>query len=201
MKADGDLKQFEKRAYLSFFRDGLWDICLGLFLIGWGAGLLWDQAAFSGIWFVGLYFLVLGIKRRWIMPRAGYVKMDTTVQRRRAGFVLVFGVLLMLGLFIGFMFSTGSRPDWLSDYFPLLFSFVIAVPVAFVGVWFMVRRFYVYALLVVAGGAVTVWTDVPWEPTFFVSGGITLLAGVALLVTFLMRYRRQEAVEGPYGRD
>jgi len=200
MKTDGDLKQFEKRAYLSFFRDGLWDICLGLFLIGWGAGLLWEQAAFSGIWFVGLYFLVLGIKRRWIMPRAGYVRMDTTVQRWRAGFVLVLGVLVLAGVFVMGMFN-GDRPDWLSDYFPFLFGFVIAVPVAFVAVWFMVRRFYVYALLVVAGGAVSVWTDVPWEPTFFVAGGIALLAGVALLVTFLKRYRRQEAVEGPYGRD
>ena len=198
MTADGDLRQFKKRAYLSFFRDGLWDICLGLFLIGWGVGLLWEQAAFSGIWFMGLYFLVLGIKRRWIMPRSGYVNVGTTAQRRRAGFVLVLGVLILVGVFVLVMFN-GDRPDWLSDYFPLLFSFVIAVPVAF-AVWFMVRRFYIYALLVVAGGAVSVWTDVPWEPTFFVSGGVVLTAGVVLLVTFLKHYR-QEAVEGQYGRD
>jgi len=114
--------------------------------------------------------------------------------------VLVLGVLVLAGVFVMGMFN-GDRPDWLSDYFPFLFGFVIAVPVAFVAVWFMVRRFYVYALLVVAGGAVSVWTDVPWEPTFFLAGGIALLAGVALLVTFLKRYRRQEAVEGPYGRD
>lgn len=200
MKNDADLKQFEKRAYLSFFRDGLWDICLGLFLIGWGAGLLWEQAGYGGIWFMALYFLVLGIKRRWIVPRSGYVKMETRARRIVAIAVLLLGGLALLGVFVFVLFSSGRRPTWLSDYFPLLFSFVIAVPVTFVATWFMVRRYYGYALLVVAGGALTVWLDVPWEYTFFGAGAIAAAAGVGLLVTFLKSCRRPAAAES-YGEE
>jgi hypothetical protein len=200
MRNDGDLKRFEKRAYLSFFRDGLWDICLGLFLAGWGAGLVWDQAAFNGIWFVALYFIVLGLKRRWILPRSGYVRMDTSVQRRRAGFVLVLGVLALFGVVALGLFTRETRPDWLTDYFPLLFSFVIAVPVTFVAAWFMVRRYYLYSLLVVAGGAVAAWSDVPWEYTFFAAGGIIVVTGIVLLTTFLRAYRQPAAGER-YGED
>ena len=197
MNGDTDLKQFEKRAYLSFFRDGLWDICLGLFLVGWGAGLLWEQAGYGGIWFVALYFLVLGIKRRWIMSRMGYVKMDSRVQKLRAESLLLLGVLALLGVFAFVLFSGDSRPAWLNDYFPLLFSFVLAVPISLVAGWFMVRRYYLYALFVVAGGALTVWLDIEWAHAFFAAGGIITLAGAALLVTFLKSYRKP-AAEGPY---
>lgn len=200
MNDDADLKQFQKRTYLSFFRDGLWDLCLGLFLVGWGAGLLWDQAAYGGIWFAGLYFLALGIKRRWILPRTGYVKMATRTQRIYAGFVLLLGALALLGVFAFLLFNGDRRPAWLEDYFPLLFSFVIAVPVMFVGTWFMVRRFYAWALLVVAGGALTVWLDINWAHAFFGAGGIIALAGAALLITFL-RTNRRPVTAGPYAEE
>jgi hypothetical protein len=200
METDTDLKRFEKRAYLSFFRDGLWDICLGLFFIGWGAGLLWDAAAYGSIWFLVLYFLVFGIKRRWIVPRTGYVRMDRQMRRVLVGFVLLLGLTALLGVFAVVVFSGNTRPAWLDDYFPLLFSAVIALPVSFVGVWFAVRRYYGYALLVLVGGALNVWLDLPWAYGFFGAGGIVAAAGIALLVTFLRTCPRPET-EGPYAGE
>ncbi len=70
----------------------------------------------------------------------------------------------------------------------------------FVGTWFMVRRFYAWALLVVAGGALTVWLDINWAHAFFEAGGIIALAGAALLITFL-RTNRRPVTAGPYAEE
>lgn len=188
MKMDADLKKIERRAFLTFFRDGLWDICLGLFVIGWGVGLVTEYGAFAGVWLMGLYFLVFGIKQRWIVRRIGYVKMNAVTKKVRWRFVLLLGITFLAGIAAFLLFSNNARPDWLEDYFPLLFNIMLGGLVSLIAAWMSLKRYYLYALLIILGGVVHVWLGIEWAYGFFAAGGIITIWGIVLLITFLKKY-------------
>ena len=48
MPVDTDLKRIQRKVYLSYFKDGLWDILLGVFFAGWGIMVTSDFGAIGG---------------------------------------------------------------------------------------------------------------------------------------------------------
>ena len=62
MVPDEDLKGVRRKVYMSFFQDGVWDIFLGLFMLGWGLSMLTEATYFPGALFVVLYFAVWEIR-------------------------------------------------------------------------------------------------------------------------------------------
>ena len=197
---DTDLKKLERKAFLTFFHDGLWDICLGLFIVGWGAGILTDHAYLAGTLFITLYFIVYGLKKWLTYPRIGYIKLGSRQEKIRVRLGIVLGIVAMAGILLGVAFISDERPRWLTDYFPLLFTGVLALIVGGVASWLGVRRFVFYAVLIFAGGAVHQWTPVEWSYTFLVSGGIITLSGLMILIRFL-HDNPKTAAEGPYAGE
>ena len=49
MVADVNLKEIQRKVYMTFFQDGLWDIFLGLFILGWGLSILTEAAYLPGV--------------------------------------------------------------------------------------------------------------------------------------------------------
>ncbi|MDH4292277.1 MAG: hypothetical protein OEV56_06690, partial [Dehalococcoidia bacterium] len=78
MVSDVNLKEIQRKVYMSFFQDGLWDIFLGLFMVGWGLAILTEAAYLPGIYFLGIYFAIWGIKKWLTYPRIGYVRFSAT---------------------------------------------------------------------------------------------------------------------------
>jgi hypothetical protein len=194
MQTDIDLKQIQRKVYLSYFEDGLWDICLGIFLVGWGLMFLLEfTAVVGGIW-VAVYFLILGLKRWLTYPRAGYIKISGA-RRQQVRMVILGAVLFLLGLAVFFLFSLATRPAWLGDYFILLFGAMMAVVIAMLGYWWKVTHWYVYAGMVFLAAASHQWLDTPLNLTFIVPGGIIMLYGLVLLVVFLRRYPKSTGKE------
>jgi hypothetical protein len=185
-----DLKQIQRKVYMSYFQDGLWDILLGIFLVGWGLMLTFDFVVIvGGIW-VAFYFIILSLKRWLTYPRAGYIKISEA-RRQQMKMVILGVVLFLLGLAVFFLFAASSRPAWLGEYFIFMFGTMTAVIIALLGYWWKVSRWYFYAALVFVAAAVYQWLDTPLNLTFIVPGGIFALYGVVLLVRFLRRYPKQ----------
>jgi hypothetical protein len=187
MQMDADLKKLERRAYLTFFQDGLWDICLGLFLVGWGLMLTLEfTGIIGGIW-VALYFIILSLKRWVTYPRTGYIKVAGA--RRQQMKLVILGVVLLLFGLAGFLaFAAGNRPDWVSEYFLFMFGTMIAVVISLLGYWWKVLRWYIYAGLLFLAVSLYQWAGVPENLAFIVPGSIIALYGLVLLIGFLRKY-------------
>lgn len=199
MTSDVDLKKIRQKVYMTFFQDGIWDIFLGLFLLGWGFSIMYDVAYLPGVWTGGMYFTIWGIKKWLTYPRVGYVRFsETSRQKIKTRFIILLTGVLLLGVIAGLVMGTGNRPDWLSDYFALFFNGMLALIVCIIAYWAGVRRFYFHALLVFLGAVVHQWLDVKWEYGFIGSGGIILVIGLGFLIDFLRRYPKvkREEVNG-----
>jgi len=96
------------------------------------------------------------------------------------------------------LWGIGTRPQWLADYFPLIFNGMLAAVVCFVAYWARVNRFYLYAALIFLGAVLHQWSGIEWEFGFIGSGGIILLSGLGFLIRFLRKYPRvaQEGKDG-----
>jgi len=191
MVSDGNLKEIRRRVYMTFFQDGLWDIFLGSFILGWGLSILTEAVYLPGILFMGIYFAMWGVKKRLTYPRIGYVRFSATSRRRVTGRFVILGiVVLLLGVMAAVLWGIGRRPQWLSDYFPLIFNGMLAAIVCFVAYWARVNRFYAYAAFIFLGAVFHLWRGIPWEFGFIGAGGIIVLIGLGILVSFLRKYPR-----------
>ena len=191
MQKDADLRKLIRRTYLSFFQDGLWDIFLGLFILGWGVGMLTDMAYLVGGWFICFYFIIWGLKRWLTYPRIGYVKLGDREQKIRMGISIVLGIMVLIGLVFAIAFITDERPQWLMDYFPLLFSGMLAVVVSGISLSLGAYRFLVYAVMIFVAGSIHQWSDIEWAYTFIGAGSLIGLIGVIVLIRFVRRYPKQ----------
>jgi hypothetical protein len=141
-----------------------------------------------GGWFVALYFIVWGLKRWLTYPRIGYVKLGSSAVRVRARFAIVLGVTALAGALMFLLTATGARPQWLTDYFSLLFNGMLSVIVCIVAWWMGVSRFYLYAILIFSGAVVHQWLGIEWPYRFLGAGSIITTAGLAILISFLKKY-------------
>ena len=198
MTMDKDLKQIQRKIYLSFFQDGLWDILLGFFLLGWGVGILTEMTALIGGWVVVAYSAVWGIKRWLTYPRVG-VAVVPQAQKTTARLMIAGIVVLLIGVMAFVLVSASSTPDWLGKFFIFIFGAIIAAVVCVIGYWWSVSRWYTYAALVLAGAASHQWLGVPLEYGFITPGAIIILSGLVILLKFLRRYPRHEGGDGGAG--
>ena len=189
MVEDISLKEIQRKVYMTFFQDGLWDIFLGLFILGWGLAILTDLAYLPGVTFIGLYFAIWGVKKRLTYPRIGYARFSATSRRRVTTRFIILGVaVLLVGVMVAVLWGIRARPQWLADYFPLIFNGILAAIVCFIGYWARAKRFYGYAVLIFLGAVFHLWLGVQWEFGFIGAGGIILLIGLGVLIIFLRRY-------------
>ena len=194
MQENIDLKQITKKVYMSYFQDGLWDILLGIYLIGWGISIWQDLVAVMGGMWVAIYFAVLGLKRVVIYPRSGYIKLNEA-RKQQMKMVLLGVVLLLLGFAVFGIFAFNTRPAWLDDYFMFLLITMMAVVIAVLGYWWRVTRWYVYSLITFAGAVGQQWLNMLPELGFFIPGGIIVVYGIGLFIGFLRKYPKPNREE------
>jgi hypothetical protein len=88
---------------------------------------------------------------------------------------------------------TGGMPQFLRDYFELLFGTMLAIVVGLVGYWWGIVRWYYYAGLVFVFAAVNQWLGLSFDLSFIIPGAVILLCGLLIFVRFLRKYQRVSA--------
>ena len=185
--AEVKLKEIKRKVYMSYFQDGLWDILLGVFLVGWGLIIQFDIAALGGALVMTFYFIILALKKWLTYPRAGYVKIAEE-RRQKIKMTLLGAVIFGLGSLVFLLFLPGEPPSWLSDYFIILFGCMIALITSLLAYWWSVLWWYSYAVLVVIGAAFHQWLNTPLAPSFIIPGAVIMLSGLLLLIRFLVQH-------------
>ena len=182
-----ELKVIQKKVYMSYFQDGLWDILIGIFLVSWGLMFHLDMPALGGGLFIGLYFAILALKRWLTYPRLGYAKVAEE-QKQKIRMVIAGTVMFLLGLMVFLLIAFENPPNWLGEYIMFFFGCMLAAAISLLAYWWKVNHWYAYAVLIVTGVAFHQWLEAALHLSFIVPGAIIMLIGIAMLVRFLHRY-------------
>ncbi len=180
-----DLKKIERTTLMIYFQDGWWDILLGIFLLGWGIGILTDTAGYTGIWFVPAYWIIWSLKRRLTNPRIGYVKVAR--ERKTLSCLAIAGVVTFLVAIIAyFLVISASIPVFIKGYFMFLFGAINAALASAIAYWWLVNRWYAYAVLILLGVSSYQWLDFSLPFSFIIPGSVIILSGLVILIRFLL---------------
>jgi len=186
MRPETDPKKIKRKVYMSYFQDGLWDIFLGFFLLGWGVTVWFDLPWLPGAIFIGFFWLVLGLKKKSTYPRIGHA--TPTKQRNRILKIVIAGVVVLVAIIVVLPIVNGGEIQFLRNYFEFLFGSMIAIAVALIGYWWRIYRWYLYAGMLFLFFVFNQWSDLSFSLSFIMPGGIFTLCGLAILYRFLRKY-------------
>ena len=200
MSQNLDLKEIERRVYQSVFQDGLMEIFLGGFLLVVSALF---AISMKLILLPSLLVIFLGnpllerLKKRYIYPRIGYVKLRPEKEADPKGIAvaaIVFVVILLgsglLTLAIG---KDRGWALWFKYFLPGSTGFMLAIGPFWLGETYGVRRGYVFAVLFLLSGIVIPVLGIAsgYEAIgleCLLVGVISLISGVIMFTRFLGKY-------------
>jgi len=196
-----DLKEIERRAYMSYHQDGLLDIFAGLFILGFGLGIFMTIVLeFSFIIGLSMPAIIVAVvlpiwiaaKRRITMPRIGYVNFGTRGANKITALFL--GLMVAgLGVFFAFTFATyqGGSRQWLDLIFQngmLIVGFgSLAVCILF-GYSMGLKRLYAYGLVALIALLVGHFVGIFFAYILMALGTTVMVTGIALLIGFVRKY-------------
>jgi len=205
MTQDLNLKALERRAWRSFYQDGLWDIALGMILLAFSAGAFLDRTGLSSgkrmtvfmlIEAIGIGFMWFG-KRYITMPRIGRVKFSKERTQKRTIIILVLGFSVLLGVVlyvVAVRAVSGSGTGILaSGMMPLLWFVNCAIVFSALAYLLDFTRLYfigaVFAITVPVDDLLRRTTEVDVSYLVFgIPGLIVLGVGIGILIHFLKTY-------------
>lgn len=187
-----NLKELERKAFRSFYQDGIWDIFFGLMMFAMYAFTLFNETENNGLPVVGLIlieimavmFLIFG-KKYITAPRLGNVEFGKG-RKRKLGYILglnIFTLLVGIGLFIGFeQISLDTTQSEL--LVPLGFGIWIAFLTSLMAFFLDFDRLYIYGLIYGAAFAAVLLLDIPI--LFLIASLLILLPGLLIFSRFLL---------------
>ncbi len=200
-----NIKEIEKKAWMSTFQDGLWDIYFGLIIMGIGFSWL---GGFFGLpetvnvlvtligWDIGVLLVFFLGKKYVTRPRMGFVKFGQIRKKRNKllglfiGLMVVFTLITFIFTLIG-MFQLQLPGFMVMLLIGLLF---ITLPFSIIAYFLQLKRLYLYAIL---GGFGLFISEIlspiigaPYDDiiTFGGIGFVITITGIIIFIKFLKRY-------------
>ena len=135
-----DLKQMEKKAWRTYFGDGIWDIYIGLIFISLGLLAVLEISGSPELLMYGLFGLLMSLaiiffaigKKKITIPRLGFVEFGPKRQRSKTLVTILLTVSAVFGLVAMVLFTLGR--DLMPGFFELLKK-PLFFPL-FIGGWF-----------------------------------------------------------------
>jgi hypothetical protein len=197
-----NLKEIERKAYMSYHQDGLLDIFAGLFVLGYGLGIYMDivwEFGFGTIMPAILIAVVLPIwiaaKRKITMPRIGFVNFGI---RGASKITALFIGLMVVGLGFFFVFTLAACQSGLRQWLDLIFQngtlivgFGSLAVCSLFGYSMGLKRLYAYGLLAMITLVIGHFTGIFFAYVLMALGTIVTIAGFALLIGFVRKYPLQ----------
>ena len=199
MTEEPNLKEIERKAYMSYHQDGLLDIFAGLYILTFGLGIyatiIWDYS-FGLIIPGGLIAVILPIwiaaKRQITIPRIGYVNFGIRGANKITA-IFIGMIVVGLGAFFAFTLVSvqgGSMQlhDLIFENGMLIVGFgSLAVCILF-GYTMGLKRLYSYGLLAVISLVIGHFMGIFFAYILFVLGITVLATGFAVLISFVRKY-------------
>jgi hypothetical protein len=193
---DTKLKELERRAWTSFFQDGLWDIYLGLMLLALGlyAQFEFDYLVLAAMFVPAILVLILG-KRLITAPRLGRVQFGRKrrVSLMQAAAVLLAALALGVVLYlVSFVYSPEAGTAGV-DWMPIVLAAVPLVVFFFTALLLDFKRLYYIGAVFAVGfySTTMLHNGIP----FFISAAAVLLPGTIIFAGFLRKHPLSKAEE------
>ena len=185
------MTDLERKAFRSYWNDGLIDLMLGLVVLVVGLSWWQDVPVFGAIFPAACVSMWRPLRARIVAPRMGYVEFsgERELQGRtfRHGLLAFFAGTALFGAMIFVLWNREALPaprEWIAG-FPLL---LLAIPAALFGLFTDCRRFLAYAAALLGGGVVVALLDRDPHVAMIAVGALITLAGAALLARFVTRH-------------
>jgi len=208
-----NLKEIERKAYLSYFQDGLWEIFMGLFLIGSSISSLLpenDLARIINTIFTVLLipFLAFGLGKKYItIPRLGMVKFGPKRKAKRNKLAVVTTIVVVPSTVLFILAIFHKIPvdlvNWLNTPYgsPLAFGLLILI-FFYLGAYFTdFKRLYIYGAMFAISMFLSelsyiynrslIWHFLP----FAIYGAIFLVVRLIYLGKFIRKYPKPVAID------
>jgi len=208
-----NLKEIERKAFLSTYQDGLWDLywgiivmCMSIFIYHPASGYSPRNLILLLVVFVVAYGLFFAGKRFITLPRMGQVRFGAIRKRKARTLAIILGVFVLLQVGLVGITTRGWGNLALGDKLNLLLPegastlpLVAAIGSLMVGISMIViayfsdfLRGYYIAILMALAVFLMILLNQPVYPV--VIGGLIILPGLVLFVRFLKTYplRREE---------
>jgi len=196
MQQNINLNELERKAYTSYYEDGLLDLFLGLGIIGFVETVFFNMTSTASIIPALAIVFYMVAKKKITIPRIGHVRFS---QSRNPHIILLQGLLvliLLLGLIFGLLVwrtdASGETPFWMKivlEKYPHLIVGLVGVLLFCLTAYATgIGRFYGYSaltLVLFVGG----WMfGIQAKRIALLFGVAMMLAGVVLLIRFLRKY-------------
>jgi hypothetical protein len=197
-----NLKEIERRAYMSYHQDGLLDIFVAVYILGFGVGVWMDMTwelgfgiALPAILIATVLPIWIAAKRKITMPRIGFVNFGI---RGASKITAIFIGIMVLGLGAFFVFTLatfqGGSRQWLDLIFQngmLIVGFgSLAVCILF-GYSMGLKRLYAYGLLALVSLVIGHFMGIFFAYILMALGTTVMVTGIALLISFVKKYPLQ----------
>ena len=209
MTTETDLKRLERKAWTSFFQDGLLDILMGLVLLAVGFPAMLPGIFTSGLSqdVAGAVLMVLALVAYWAgkrfstVPRTGRAEFSRARKSRQTKAAVIYAISAIIGAAVFLMTILGlssSPPAWVQrlgvEGFLALgiggFMFVILGLSSYFTDY--TRGYVIAALYALAfGGKVLLHNPI----VFVVAGTAAILVGLAVFVRFLRTHPKPAMLE------
>ena len=204
-----DIKTLEKKAFRSFFKDGIYDLFMGLLLLSFGLPLILQEFGWIDYETIAmplliplilnvsaLLFFVFG-KKYITVPRLGIAQFGKTRKRKlkHAKLFLAFSVLIGVVLFFLSLFKIFPAGGTTGIPLPfLIFGINSLLVLSFVAYFLDFTRLYLYAFLFAISLPLTFWLKKNTElhyPSLWVFTLTTvpiLAVGCVVFIQFLSQF-------------
>jgi hypothetical protein len=194
-----NLKEIERKAYMSYHQDGLLDIFAGLFVLGYGFGIYMDIVLELGFGTIMPAILIatglpiwIAAKRTITMPRIGFVNFGI---RGASKITALFIGLMVVGLGFFFVFTLAASQSGLRQWLDLIFQngmlivgFGSLAVCTLFGYSMGLKRLYAYGLLAMTVLVVGHFMGIFFAYILLALGTTVMVTGVALLISFVRKY-------------
>lgn len=199
MAKEINLKEIERKAYMSYHQDGLMDVFGGLYILGFGLGIfmqiIWDFSfgvIIPAILITTVLPIWIAAKRKITMPRIGYVNFGT---RGANKLTIVFIGTMVAGLFAFFAFTFATSQNGLRVWLDLIFQngmlvvgFGSLAICALFGYTMGLKRLYAYGLLAAFSLIIGHFLEIFFAHIIIALGTTVIVVGFILLINFVKKY-------------
>jgi len=192
-----ELKKIEKKAWTSYFQDGLIDIFIGCIVIMFALapilseslGDFWSSFVFLPFWAL-VYLLVLLAKKYVVTPRIGIVKFGVVRKKKMIRFNLIIFIVLVVGFILGLVsFIDFNVPGWIHL---ARFGLIVLITSSVAAYFLDYPRLLLYGILfdlsLIIGEWLWVNKGVPhhgYPITFGITSAIIIIIGLIVFVRLL----------------
>lgn len=199
-----DLKQVERKAYRSFYQDGLWDLYLGILLTWLFSADLWigelSKLPFYAIYLGGVFVLWLLFyagRRTITTPRLGQVRFRAARRARRLKMIILLPISIALNLGT-VVLALLARQDpalqaaWVDarSWMGYVIGAIVGITIAVLGYLLDFDRLILYAPLWAISFILREYFDT--QLGIWLTGGLSILVGLILLIRFLILHPKAD---------